>query len=288
MPELRLLVTGGSGHLGKAILRQLQRSHPDAEVVAVASRPESARRLAEHGFRAVALDLVASELRWEGRFDALFHCAARMDPCAPAELFQANVLGTARLLDSLRGRVDYVVHASSIAVYEQSGFYGPSKRMAEQVARNWAVQTSTPLLMLRLASLYGPGETLQRALPTFFQRALAHEPITLGALGRARRNYLYVRDAAERMVGCLAGRPTGCCDLAGERVVTLKTLAEAVIKACESRSELVLMPGRPTHLVFPTSPATQLLGPSEGTLLPLALRQQAAWLRSGQDCLEFL
>jgi len=303
----RFLLTGASGHLGTALVKRLL-ANPAHRVLALVRRPASAERLAAlfagsgERLRVDVCDLAADPLALPAgeRWDGLIHNAVFIPPGKDERphlrrLYEVNALATARLLSQLTGRVGHCVLVSSLAAYgpakgprevldERSPLtpttpYGASKLGAEAIAEAWARQTRVPLMTLRSASIYGPGETQQRALPSFFQRALAGEDIYLAGFGVARRNYVYVSDAAAAVVQASERCLAGVCNLAGTPVFSLAELARQVVEVCGSRSRVWCVPGGACgDLVLDTTVAENRYQLRCATPLVAGLTRQHAWL----------
>jgi CDP-glucose 4,6-dehydratase len=150
----------------------------------------------------------------------------------PASTFDANVRGTWSVLEAARRspRLAQVVIASTDKVYgeqralpstEQSPLLAVhpidvSKACADLVAASYARTFGLAVAISRCGTLFGPGDIDWRHLvPGTVLRLLEGRPPVVPAAGVARRDYLYVIDAALsylRLAEALAERP----ELAGE------------------------------------------------------------------------
>ncbi|MBZ0251725.1 MAG: NAD(P)-dependent oxidoreductase [Candidatus Methylomirabilis sp.] len=303
----RFILTGASGHLGRAILTALL-NDPQAEVVALVGRASSAKDL-ESAFPTERVRVETTPLGsstpvipLEGRYDSLVHCAALIPPAGPERvhfesMYRVNALGFADLLAALGDRIGHCTLVSSIAVYAQptgvrevldessscrpNTFYGASKLAAETIGGVWARREGRGLAILRVASVYGPGETQVRALPNFIELALRGEPIRLNGLGSARRNYAYVGDAARAVAQCAARRVEGLANLAGREVFTTERLAREIIRLTGSASPVLRFPGASDDLVFDVRRASERFGIECPTPLSEGLSRQIAWRQAG-------
>jgi len=158
---MRILLTGGSGYLGSAVVASLRaRGH---EVVTIGRHPgiDAACDLTDGG-------ATRNAVRAVGDCDAVVHLAARAHDfrgLSLNDLLLANTATTRNLIAGLRaeGRTEAVrfVHASSVAVYElldvASGLspeqapYAASKLQAEQLLQSEPFQS---LFVLRFAPIY--------------------------------------------------------------------------------------------------------------------------------------
>ncbi len=112
---MRVLVTGGSGFVGGALIRSLVRSH---DVVAMARSDEAAEAVVALGASPLRCSLESVRSEQLDGLDAVVHAAALVTEWAPLPEFQmANVVGTGRLLDAAHDAgVRRFVHVSTDSV----------------------------------------------------------------------------------------------------------------------------------------------------------------------------
>jgi len=185
---MRVCVTGGTGFLGTALVRDLVARRVPVRVLARPSR--RADLLETQGAEVVRgglgdPDCIARAV--EG-VDLVYHLAAKVDtPGSRAAFLETNVGGTERVLTAcLRQGVGRVVYASSLAVYgpvpsgqridedtpydespQLRDFYAESKILADQFAVTFARKTALPITIIRPGIVYGPGKQLPVGLLGF-------------------------------------------------------------------------------------------------------------------------
>lgn len=146
---MRVLITGGTGSLGHALVDYYL--HETTHRLIVLSRDEWKQSQMRVRFPDSRLDFFLGDVRDEGRLhlafgagvDLVIHAAAlkRVDSVCkdPEELLKTNVLGTRNVLSAAMGRVKKVLFVSSDkAAYPVNG-YGVSKAMAEHLVTMWNV-----------------------------------------------------------------------------------------------------------------------------------------------------
>ncbi len=168
-----IVVTGGTGFLGNAVVRSLLAS--GEAVRAIGRNPERCAVLESLGVTVLRGDLRDADFVTRACIDAqaVIHAGALSEPFGPREIFHAsNVVGTRNVVEAcLRQRVERLVHISSPAVvfdgHDQvnaredvpyptrfSSNYAWSKRLAEECVRDAKMDT----VILRPKAIFGEGD----------------------------------------------------------------------------------------------------------------------------------
>jgi nucleoside-diphosphate-sugar epimerase len=176
---VKVFVTGGTGFIGGAVVRQLRARGDD--VVALARDPAKGAPLEEVGCTVVAGDLGDERAIRSGveGCDAVIHAAAVYEVGIPARerepMREANVGGTERVLGAaLEAGVGKVVYVSTVGIfgntdgqivdegYEHQGEflseYEKTKWEAHQVAKR-LIGEGLPCVIVQPGGVYGPGDT---------------------------------------------------------------------------------------------------------------------------------
>lgn len=212
MAIARVFVTGGGGFLANHLaVDLLARGHDVTMLV----RGEGQADL-PGGARVVRGDL----LRANGAIvppatEVVFHLAARSNVpeslADPAQTFEVNAFGTARLFDEIRTRglrVRRVVLASTGQVYgpprgrplkeshptAPSNPYSASKLAAESYALACDALYGIPTVVLRLFNVYGPGQRESFVVPSVLAQCLRSREVRIGNPWPVR-DFLFVDDA---------------------------------------------------------------------------------------------
>ena len=131
MPS-KILLTGGTGFIGRHLVRRLLRDYPDSEIFCLVKPSASARDIAAtadllfEGVRVIEGDLNDPKVSREPApevLDLVFHLAAYIEPGAADVTHRVNDVGTGNLLvwlgSALQGA--RVIYTSSIAVLDRAG-----------------------------------------------------------------------------------------------------------------------------------------------------------------------
>ena len=232
----RVLVTGGAGFIGSAVVRHLvlDLGHDVVTVdkLTYAGNLESLAAVdgdARHAFERV--DICNAEALGDvfrrHQPDAVMHLAAEshVDRSidGPAAFLQTNVVGTYTLLETARAYRETrddpsafrVLHVSTDEVYgslgdtgrfvestpyDPSSPYSATKAASDHLARAWHRTFGLPVVVTNCSNNYGPYQYPEKLIPVVIQKALAGEPIPVYGTGDNVRDWLYVDDHARALV----------------------------------------------------------------------------------------
>lgn len=208
----RVLVTGASGFLGRHVCNALvvEGAQPIPAV-----RPGS-NAVVPHWESRVELDLCRPETidaaLDAAKPDAIVHCAAygvdyrQQDPI---QAVAVNLAGTVALFQAAEARgiapfvhvgTGYEYGSQPGAISEDAplrpvGLYGATKAAASLVLSDLGRRSPTPPIIVRVFSMYGPGEGDHKLVPQILNAARTGRPLDLGP-GDEVRDYSFVRDVA--------------------------------------------------------------------------------------------
>jgi UDP-glucose 4-epimerase len=208
----RVLVTGGSGFVGRHVVAQLARHGAQVRVVDLDTHPDPAVDLVQGDIA----DGAVLERAFEGGIDAVVHLAAVTSVLRSLEhpqlTFATNVAGTNEVLESARAAgVRALAFASTNAVTgpmvgpaisETAPLrpltpYGATKAAAEMLMSAYTSAYGIRCASLRLTNVYGPGMQAKDSIVARLMRAIRlGRTFEIYGDGRQVRDYVHVEDVA--------------------------------------------------------------------------------------------
>lgn len=243
-----ILVTGGAGFIGSAVVRFLIKQTDNKVInldkLTYAGNLESLVSVAKSPrYQFVQQDIVNTKairaILTEFTPDAVMHLAAESHVdrsiSGPADFIQTNVVGTCSLLEAVRSywqslssvkaKAFRFHHVSTDEVYgdlsnrdeyftEQSPYapgspYSASKASSDHLVRAWHRTYGLPVVMSNCSNNYGPCHFPEKLIPLMLFNALEGKPLPVYGNGEQIRDWLYVEDHAKALYTVLQKGRTG-------------------------------------------------------------------------------
>ncbi|MCH2168206.1 MAG: dTDP-glucose 4,6-dehydratase [Oceanicola sp.] len=241
---MKLLVTGGAGFIGSAVVRQAVTSGLDVvnldkltyaacldNVASVADSPLYTFEQADICDRAALDRILAAH-----QPDAIMHLAAEshVDRSidGPSAFIETNITGTYTLLEAARsywstqGKPDSFRfhHISTDEVfgslgpsgmftedtpYDPRSPYSASKASSDHLVRAWHETYGLPVVLTNCSNNYGPYHFPEKLIPVVILKALAGQQIPIYGTGDNVRDWLYVEDHADALLTVLRAGEVG-------------------------------------------------------------------------------
>jgi dTDP-glucose 4,6-dehydratase len=233
----RILITGGAGFIGGAVVRRLVgRGYHVVNVdqLTYAGNLDSLRDVeGQPNYRFVRGDIcdqaVIGELLAGERIEAIMHLAAEshVDRSidGPAAFVETNIVGTFRLLEAAlqhwrsldgEGRAAFRFHHVSTdevfgdlpfdggefseeTPYAPSSPYSASKAASDHFVRAWNATYGLPVVLSNCSNNYGPFHFPEKLIPLAILNALEGKPLPVYGRGENVRDWLHVDDHAEAL-----------------------------------------------------------------------------------------
>ncbi|MGL5147170.1 MAG: dTDP-glucose 4,6-dehydratase [Plesiomonas shigelloides] len=234
-----ILVTGGAGFIGSAVVRHIIQDTPyhvvNLDKLTYAGNLESLNSVSDsprYQFeQADICDRSAMERIFaQYRPDVVMHLAAEshVDRSidGPAAFIETNIIGTYTLLEAARNYWNALEpqakaafrfhHISTDEVYGDlegpdslftettpyapSSPYSASKASSDHLVRAWRRTYGLPTLITNCSNNYGPFHFPEKLIPLMILNALAGKPLPVYGKGEQIRDWLYVEDHARALV----------------------------------------------------------------------------------------
>jgi dTDP-glucose 4,6-dehydratase len=236
-PSLRVLITGGAGFIGSALIRRLIAASDhhvlNFDKLTYAATLGSVAAVAEDSrYRFVQADICdatkVADIFSAFDPDVIVHLAAEshVDRSidAPGDFVQTNVVGTYTLLqaalrhfrrlpsvrqdmfrfhhvstDEVFGSLGSEGYFSETTAYDPRSPYSASKASSDHLAQAWLHTYGLPVLLTNCSNNYGPYQFPEKLIPLMIIKALSGEALPVYGKGDNIRDWLFVEDHAEAL-----------------------------------------------------------------------------------------
>jgi UDP-glucose 4-epimerase len=216
-----------------------------------------------------------------------------------AEELARNVAPVIRLLRAAEGGQRQVLFASSVSVYGAPADapvretdaprpltpYAIAKVANEESIQLVCAASGWNACVLRYSTVYGPGETVPRAIPNFIRAGLDRQPPVINGDGLDEHDYVHVGDVVDATISALRRRAAGVYNIGTGIGTSTFDLAHLVAKLVGANVKPVfrlqggVQRGR-VRMVCATALATADLGFTAGRSLPDGIAEEIGWFRS--------
>ncbi len=230
---MKILVTGGAGFIGSAVIRYLinhtQNSVLNMDKLTYAGNLESLASVANHPRYAFKHVDICNRKAMEQIFadyqpDAIMHLAAEshVDRSidGPAAFIETNIIGTYTLLEMARQYWENLPQAQKSAFrfhhistdevygdlqtntdlftentpYAPSSPYSASKASSDHLVRAWGRTYGLPIIVTNCSNNYGPCQFPEKLIPLTILNAIQGKPLPIYGNGLQIRDWLFVED----------------------------------------------------------------------------------------------
>ena len=210
---------------------------------------------------------VSNYIHFEGPLDYIFHFASPASPIdylkLPIQTLKVGSLGTLNALGLAKAKKARFLLASTSEVYGDPqvhpqredywgnvnpvgprGVYDEAKRFAEAMTMAYHRYHGVETRIVRIFNTYGPRMRVEdgRAIPAFLSQALKNEDVTVFGDGSQTRSLCYVTDLIDGIYRLMMSDAVDPVNVGNPREMTIRELAEAIVKLTGSKSRIVTCP----------------------------------------------
>lgn len=238
---MKILITGGAGFIGSALVRYLigQTAHAvvNLDKLTYASSLESLERVSRDPRYVleeadIADPAALAHIFRQHQPDAVMHLAAEshVDRSieGPGEFIQTNIVGTYHLLqaalgyyrglppdrqaafrfhhvstDEVYGSLGAAGYFTETTPYAPNSPYSASKAASDHLARAWHHTYGLPVVMTNCSNNYGPYQFPEKLIPLMILNGLEGKPLPVYGKGENVRDWLFVDDHVRALLTVL-------------------------------------------------------------------------------------
>jgi nucleoside-diphosphate-sugar epimerase len=247
MKKLNVLVTGGSGFIGRHLTDILLAKNYNISLL-----DRSAKNTAS-GIRLFKGDVCNRKVvtRAMKGMDYVYHLAGLLGTeellFNSAEAIKVNVIGAVNIMEeAIRNRTKLLLVSKPNPWLNT---YSITKETSEKFCFMYRKEFGLKAVIVKWFSVYGPGQKyghIQKAVPTFIVRALQNKPLPVFDRGRQTADFIYVSDAARATV-MVAESPSAegnIVEIGTGNELRVIDLARMVLRLTHSKSEIKYLPLR--------------------------------------------
>ncbi len=270
MIQKKILITGGAGNIGSALVKKLIADKDNFVVVVDDLSTGSLEKLPSKDFenwRFIKADCndfsQLSPIMYANSFDYVFHLAAIVGVLrtqAHPILVLNDIDGIKNILSLSKScGVKKVFYSSSSEVYgepveiPQNEYktplnsrvpYAVVKNVGESFFRSYWQEFHLNYTIFRFFNTYGPNQSTDFVIPRFLASALRHKPITIYGDGNQTRTFTYVDDTIDTILEVFDNDllPNDVINIGSDKLITILELAKAIIALTNSKSEIHFLP----------------------------------------------
>ncbi len=266
MNRERVLVTGGAGFIGSHLVKRLL--DENREVIVVDNFFTGSKENIKEYLNNPYFEFIRHDITFPlfVEVDKIFNLACPASPVHyqfdPVQTTKTSVVGSVNMLGLAKRLKIPILQASTSEVYGDPevhpqpetyrgsvnpigtrACYDEGKRCAETLFFDYYRQHALNIKVIRIFNTYGPNMNINdgRVISNFIVQALRGDDITIYGDGEQTRSFCFVEDLVNGMYKMMqtSSEVSGPVNLGNPHEITIKDLAERIIKLTGSSSKLI-------------------------------------------------
>lgn len=266
---MKIIITGGAGFIGSHLCDVLLKEKKHVIVLdnLLTGRIDNIEHhLKNERFKFIKHN-VTDDFYTTKKIDVIFHFASPASPTDylkfPIQTLKVGALGTYKMLGLAKEKKAKFILASTSEVYGDPlmnpqpevywgnvnpigprGVYDEAKRYAEALTMAYHRVHGVDTKIVRIFNTYGPRMRVNdgRAIPTFIRQAKRNQAITIFGDGTQTRSFCHVKDTVKGILKVSKSSFNLPVNIGNPQEITLKELADKIIKIGKSKSRLIYKP----------------------------------------------
>jgi UDP-glucose 4-epimerase len=271
MGTTKILITGGAGFVPSSTAKRLLEDPSNFVVLVDNFLTGSIDNVPNHpNCKFIKCDVNnyhdISPIMCSYQFDYVFHYAAVVGVKRTLEnpkMVLDDIQGIKNVLDlSKNTGVKRVFYSSSSEVYGEPVHlpqneettplnsrlpYAVVKNVGESYFKSYQQEFGLDYTIFRFFNTYGPNQSTDFVMSKFIRAALKDEDITLYGDGLQTRTFCYIDDNTESCINAMQNDEfiNEVFNIGSDTIITIKELAETIIRLTNSKSKIVHLPALP-------------------------------------------
>lgn len=260
---MKILVTGGCGMIGSYMVEKLLSLGHEVRILDLKEQVLKAKHMPKNIEIFQGNILKMDDIEKAARdSEMVVHMAAMLGVGNVEEnqlkTLDVDLLGTRNVLEACRKNdAKKILFTSSSEVYGEPqkvpisetdvlvprSSYGIAKQASEEYVKSFYKAYGLRYIIVRYFNIYGPRQSLDFVLPKFVKQALDKKPLTISGDGQQVRAFSHVLDAVNGTSLALFNSNNEIFNIGNDKEpITMKELAERIIRHTGSNSEIVSIP----------------------------------------------
>jgi len=245
----KILITGCNGHLGLALTEKVGQ-YTTPIIISKSTSAQLKQLIKEKKVTHLNLDLTKKDKLEKYRtmfskIETIIHLAAHVPKKKDQDQIETsienNLIATINLVQVIPQN-SHFIFISTCEVYgpptqtpiteehplNPTSLYGASKVAAEKYLQVYCQKKNIKLTIVRLTNIYGPGETIRRAIPNFILNALQNQQPIIYGTGEDQRDFMYIDDAINFIIETIKEQKIGVYNIVQGQSISIKKIAENI------------------------------------------------------------